>query len=187
MSELLSKLLPAMATAAFLRRTDGSFVALAPLPAWFTRIASDTTFPFLGHILEEAQTFWRSGVQGSNDFGPCAADDESGAEFHYKVTALSAEGSQYLVFQLDPGADRMREVLQKIRNEGLSAERDASSHEAVATELRTINKDIKDLLRLLLTSNPTPEQTERLNTLAALCVRQMGGVTKLIRATVPHV
>ena len=115
------------------------------------------------------------------------AEDEAGKEFHYKVSAITALGKQYLVFQLDPGSDRMREVLQKIRSEALSAERDRASHDAVAAQMRMTNQDAKELLQQLLLSNPTVEQREQLNALAAKFVAIMGSAGKLIRSTVPHV
>ncbi|MGC4081358.1 MAG: hypothetical protein QM736_04400 [Vicinamibacterales bacterium] len=84
-------------------------------------MTSGDTFPFLGHILEEATAFWKRGMAGRADWGPVAEVDHDGHEYHYIVTALIADGRQYLVFQLDPGAERMREVLQKVRSEALSA------------------------------------------------------------------
>jgi len=185
--QTLKTLLPALDMAAFERNQDGAFQPLTPAPAWFARMANDTTFPFLGHILEEAAMFWQRGTVGTEEFGPCAEVDPSGKEFHYKVLAVTADARQYLVFQLDPGTDRMRVVLQKVRNEALSAERDSASHEAVVATMRATNQEIKDLLRTLVLSELTPEQRESINSLAAKCVDQMGGVTRLINATIPHV
>lgn len=185
--QTLRTLLPALDMAAFERDRDGAFQPLAPAPAWFAKMAQDTTFPFLGHILEEAAMFWQRGTAGTEEFGPCAEVDAAGKEFHYKVLALATGTGQYLVFQLDPGTDTMRVVLQKVRNEALSAERDAASHEAIVAEMRTTNQEIKDLLRTLVVSELTPEQREAINSLAAKCVEQMGGVTRLINATIPHV
>jgi hypothetical protein len=185
--QTLKALLPALDMAAFQRDRDGAFQALAPAPEWFVTMAHDTTFPFLGHILEEAAMFWQRGTAGSEEFGPCAEVDASGKEFHYKVLALTIGAAQYLVFQLDPGTDRMRVVLQKVRNEALSAERDAASYGAVVEDMRTTNQEIKHLLRSLVLSELTPEQREAVNSLAAKCVDQMGGVTRLINATIPHV
>ena len=188
MSEhVLTELLPAMEIAAFERDAAGTFTSMAPPPAWFKRIAADPTFPFLGHILEEANMFWQEARPGASEFGPCAEVDGTGAEFHYKVSAINAGDRRYLVFQLDPGTDRMRLVLQKVRNEALDGERHAASHEAVAASLRSTNQEIKGLLQKLVLSEVTPEQRELLNTLAARCVDQMGGIQKLILATIPHV
>jgi hypothetical protein len=187
-AESLTTLLPALDMALFERAADGSFTPLAPPPHWFRQVTSDTTFPFLGYILEEAGTFWQRGTAGTTEWGPCAEVNEKGVEYHYRVTALIADGRQYLVFQLDPGADRMREVLQKVRSQALSAEQDSATHEAVAAELWQANADVKELMKLLLLSNPTPAQLELLNRLATNCVALMGGVAKLIRATtIPRV
>ena len=73
--DLLKSLLPALHIAAFERREDGSFTSLAPPPAWFGRLVADPAFPFLGHILEEANVFWRSGGPGLREWGPVAEVD----------------------------------------------------------------------------------------------------------------
>ena len=179
----LPVVLSALQMAAFKRAPDGSFVSMAPIPDWFTRITSDTTFPFLGHILEEAGAFWRRGVAGSRQWGPCAEVNESGEEYHYLVSALLTEDGQYLVFQIDPGADRMRDLLQKVRSEALSAERDSASFAAIVAEMRRTNKDVRELLQQLVVSDLTPRQLELVNALAAKCVALMGGASSLIRAT----
>lgn len=185
--EVLRHLLPSLSVAAYQRLSDGSFRPLTPPPAWFQRLARERTFPFLGHVLEDAGLFWQRGTPGVSEFGPCAEVDEQGTEFHYKVLAISADGIEYLVFQLDPGADQMRRVLQKVRSEALAGERDKTSHEAVAAALRGTNQEIKALLQKLVVSELTPEQRELLNALAAKCVDQMGGIQKLILTTIPHV
>lgn len=116
---ILPKLMPLLDIAAFERRPDGSFQPLSPAPAWFTRLGRDGTFPFLGHILEEAIDFWNMNVQGLQEWGPCVELDDDGREFHYKVKAINAGGYPCLVFQLDETAERLREVLQKIRSDAL--------------------------------------------------------------------
>jgi len=60
----LTTLLPALDIAAFQRQPEGSFSPLAALPKWFERIVADGTFPFLGHILDEANEFWESRSAG---------------------------------------------------------------------------------------------------------------------------
>src|SRR5262245_49608647 len=117
-------ILSAMGIAAFERQTDGSFSPVNPPPAWFMRIVGAGTFPFLGHILKEANQFWEDRSPGRRDWGPCAEVDESGMEFHYTVAAITADAKQYLVFQLDPGSDRVREVLQQVREQSLAAAQD---------------------------------------------------------------
>ena len=117
--ESLKLLLPAIDVAAFERTPDGAFLSVAPSPPWFARLVGDVTFPFLGHILEEATEFWAQSTTGTREWGPCAEVDESGDEFHYRVTAVILPGKQYLVFQRDAGAERLREVLQKVRAQAL--------------------------------------------------------------------
>jgi hypothetical protein len=153
----LTTLLPAMEIAAFQRRPDGTFVLLAPHPAWFQRLIGDGMFPFLGHILEEAQQFWASGAQGRRDWGPCAEEDEAGRQFHYKVTALAAGDAQYVLFQLDPESDRTREMLQKVRANALAAEYQTSAERstllAVQREVRRATKEIDHLLQQFLSAS----------------------------------
>lgn len=119
----LERLITALDIVAFGRVRAGGFRPLAAPPAWFGRLSRDGTFPFLGHILEEAEAFWASGEQGSRQWGPCAELAEDGREFHYMVKALTMDQHAYLVFQLDEGAERMREVLQKLRSDALAAPR----------------------------------------------------------------
>ena len=57
---------------------------------------------------------------GAQDWGPCAEVDDHGKEFHYKVTAVQAEERQSLTFQIDRDSDRMREMLQKVREKALA-------------------------------------------------------------------
>ena len=121
--DALSALLPALGIAAFERAPGGSFSSLAPLPSWFPRLGRDGTFPFLGHILEEANAFWDSHVEGVREWGPCADVDENGREFHYRVKALTLATRAYLVFQFDEGAEQVREILQKVRGDALASGR----------------------------------------------------------------
>jgi hypothetical protein len=125
--DVLKMVLLALDLAAFERREDGSFSSMAPRPEWFGRLVADPTFPFLGHILEEANEFWATGESGRREWGPVAEVDESGSEFHYKVAALAVPGGQFLVFQLDLGSDQVRQVLQKVRTDMLVAEQRAGS------------------------------------------------------------
>ena len=118
----LSTLLTALGIAAFERGAGGGFQSLAPVPTWFARLSRDGTFPFLGHILEEANGFWNSGADGLREWGPCVKVDDSGREAHYLVKALRVNTRTYLVFQVDEGAERLREVLQKVRADALAKE-----------------------------------------------------------------
>ena len=121
--QALSVLLTALDIAAFERVQENSFRPLAQPPTWFGALSRDGTFPFLGHILEEAQAFWQSGDDGVREWGPCAERAEDGHEFHYLVKALTVHTRAYLVFQLDESAERMRDVLQKVRGDALASTR----------------------------------------------------------------
>lgn len=186
--DLLSTLLPAMEIAAFQRRSDGAFKLLAPHPAWFQRLMGDGTFPFLGHILEEALLFWESGAEGRRDWGPCADVDEAGREFHYKVTAVAGGDAQYLLFQLDPESDRTREMLQKVRANALAAEYHSSAERAtlvaVQREVRRATKEIDDLLKQFLEA-PGGKRTELANVLASKCGELADAVDMLVSSARP--
>jgi hypothetical protein len=161
----LAPLLHALGVAAFERREDGSFTAVTEPPAWFAGLASDGTFPFLGHVLEEAVAFWNTGRTGSRDFGPCAEVDDRGREFHFTVTACSG-ARQYLIFRLDAGSDAMQAVLQRVRDRALEAEtRTRRRDEAV----RAGSDEVHRLLGRLLASRPTPAQVDLLQELADRC------------------
>jgi len=121
--DLLKALLPALGIAAFERHVDGSFRALAAIPRWFERLAGDGTFPFLGHILEEATRHWNKGDAAKpREWGPSAETDEAGHEFHYMVTALTLSGRHVLIFSLDAASDRLQKVMQKVREQALATE-----------------------------------------------------------------
>jgi hypothetical protein len=178
-----ASVLSAMAIAAFERKPDGSFSPLAPLPAWFMRIVADGTFPFMGHILEEANQFWGRQAPGRQDWGPCAEVDESGTEFHYMVAAVTEGDRAYLVFQLDPGSDRMREVLQRERERALTAGHDFRSDSDAAAGVRQTVGEIRTLLESLqaVSSANTPIQVYR--AVAAKCDELVRGVDELVQAT----
>lgn len=186
--ELLTTLLPAMEIAAFRRNPDGSFVLLAPHPAWFKRLIGDGTFPFLGHILEEAVQFWASGARGRRDWGPCAEQDETGREFHYKVTAVSTADGEYLLFQLDPESDRTREMLQRVRANALAAEYQSSAESAtliaVQHEVRRASTEIVDLLQRLLSASGGA-RTELASVLSKKCGQLANVVDMLVSSARP--
>ena len=167
---LLTKLLPALDLAVFMRDAEGAFVAMAPAPAWFPRLA-DSTFPFLGHILEDAKEFWSSGATGSREFGPCAETDESGREFHYRVRAVTLGESfaQFLVFELDPGSDRLRNALQKAREQALAVERRGAPSRQAAAELRRTGLELQDIAEQLSNMASNDVQKHLLRALRAKC------------------
>ena len=164
--ELLSILLPALDLAVFERGADGTFSSVAPPPGWFRRLAADVTFPFLGHVLDEADTFWRRRVPGSQYWGPSVEVDETGREFHYMVAAVTAQNRQFLLFRLDGGSDRMRDVLQRVRDQALADDRAQS---AAAREAKRVSAEVDELLGRLLGTSPTPPQIELPTKLAARC------------------
>lgn len=170
--EVLRSLLAALDIAAFSREADGSFQSLSPPPAWFPALA-DVTFPFLGHILEEATAFWRSGEPGARDYGPCAEVDPQGHEFHYRVRALTARdsGRQFLIFELDPGSDRLRYALQTAREQMLAAEKGRAAQRAAVSEMRAIALEMMQLLNPMPSSTPDKELTRVLSTKCSALMR----------------
>ena len=171
MSEaLLTRLLPALDLAVFVRGDDGAFTAMAPPPPWFPRLA-DGTFPFLGHILEEANEFWRSGATGSREFGPAAERDESGREFHYRVRAITLGQSfaQFLVFELDAGSERLREALQKAREQALVVEQKGPLQRRAAADVRRAASELQELVDQLSTMTASDRQPDLLRAIQAKC------------------
>jgi hypothetical protein len=180
MGDDLKALLAAMAMAAFRREADGSFTPVASMPAWFGRLVRDPTFPFLGHILEDAADFWERGEDGFREFGPCADVNEAGREFHYRVVAVTASGVSYLLFRLDPDTERLRDVLQTVREKALAESTfpvvDASVLQNV---VRVRGEDIHGLLRRVLGTAPTPEQRELWNAISSALDSMMARVDAL--------
>jgi hypothetical protein len=84
--------------------------------------------------------------------------DAEGREFHYKVIGVQTDGRQFLVFQLDRESDRMREVLQKVRDNALADERQARGLVALASLARRTTADMHELLNRLRNSGLSPEQ-----------------------------
>lgn len=175
MSDDLSiTLLPALEIAAFDRAPDGSFSSISPTPPWFGRLVSGGTFPFLGHILEEANDFWTAGTPGFQEFGPCAEVDDAGREYHYKVIAVSASGRQFLLFQRDPGTDRMREVLQTAREQALRGQDDARTKaivELLQKEAAATASEIRGLAAKLKEGQISAEEIAILEAIMARCDR----------------
>jgi hypothetical protein len=161
MTDDLKALLHAIDIAAFRRDPDGTFVPVAPMPAWFGQLVRDPTFPFLGHILGEAEAFWSLRDQGFREFGPCAEVDDAGREFHYRVVAVTASGVSYLLFRLDPDAQRLREVLQPLREKALEeAMHRADDLRMLENAERVSPEDIYRMLRRLLDTAQTDERRE---------------------------
>jgi hypothetical protein len=147
--DLLKSLIPALDIAAFERHDDGSFGSIAPVPPWFTRLVADPAFPFLGHILEEANRFWVAKGPGLREWGPVAEVDEAGAEFHYKVAAVTTAEGRFLIFQLDRASEQIRRVLQTVRTSQLEAEQTGAGSAVRQAERRAIRMAADDLQEAL--------------------------------------
>jgi hypothetical protein len=118
--ELLEDVLRALDVVVLEAKLDGSYTTMSPVPPWFRWVSQGDTFPFLGTFMPEAQEFWRKRERGHITSGLCAAVDGEGHEFHYEVWALTLRSGYYLVFERARGADELREMLQKAREEVLA-------------------------------------------------------------------
>ena len=177
----LASLLPAIEIAAFERGPDGSFAPVAAPPSWFRSLA-DTTFPFLGHILEEANAFWRSRALGFREFGPVAETDAAGGEFHYKVIAVTSAEAQYLLFQLDTGIDRTRDTLQKARSQRLNIQQSGRTLTTMAREARDMAGEIRDRVTEKITKSVVKSPDEFLPTLLNRSVDLMRHLDELTKS-----
>lgn len=185
--DILKALLPALDLAAFERRSDGSFASIADRPEWFGRLVADPTFPFLGHILEEANQFWRTGQAGRKEWGPVAEVDESGQEFHYRVNAVATPDAHFLIFALDRGSDEMRTVLQKVRADLLAAEQRAGAaaieRKAHLNELRRAADGFRSALSQL---SRTALQDKQLGPLTESGNDLLIAIDNIVQATRPQ-
>jgi hypothetical protein len=182
-NEQVRDLLPAIDIAAFERRRDGSFAPVAPLPAWFGRLVADGTFPFLGHILEEANQFWAARAPARREWGPCAEVDEAGHEFHYRVSATNGDTAQYLVFRLDTGSDEMRQVLQKVRQQMLAEEQGRNAvegAEAAHVDVRRAAEELRAMVTTLVGATTTESRQELASTVSAKCDDLVRTIDRLI-------
>ena len=117
--------------------------------------------------------------------------DAAGAEFHYTVTAVTVEYNQYLCFQLDPGSDRIRDVLQKVREQAL-AEGDDLHAGATVEQLASAEQKVQQaaddlhlLVRRLLGEDPADARLEPWKSVSAACDELVRRVDKLVRAASP--
>lgn len=179
--QVLTALLPAIGIAAFERHADGSFTSLAPPPAWFARLVGNETFPFLGHVLEEALEFWRRSAAGTQEWGPCAEVDEAGTEFHYKIAAVALNGREILLFELDTASDRLREILQAVRERALSAEMGSDDKGTPRPSMRRSAGEIRELVGQLAASQPTDTQRALIQSLQGKCEELLEGLESAIR------
>ncbi len=123
--DALGAAVSALEIGVFERNADGGFSSIATPPAWLRIFSQDMSFPFLGSFLDEARQFWAEPRPSRLTWGPCAATNPDGTELHFTVSALSLPDRQFLVFELDPGAVMMRDILQKVRTQAL--ERDGTA------------------------------------------------------------
>ena len=176
--EALKELLTAMDFAVFERDGDGAFKALTEAPPWFPQLASGT-FPFLGHILDEANAFWLSGKPGRQNWGPAAENDDKGGEFHYMISAVTLDDRQFLVFQLDRASDHLREVLQVARDHKLQDERARQTRATFIAGIKERSDELYTVLGRLTTGPQAPGQRELFEKLSATCQALVAAAARL--------
>jgi hypothetical protein len=133
-------------------------------------------------VLEEANAFWDKKTAGAEEWGPCAEVDDTGREFHYKVLAVTAGGAQFLLFELDTASDRIREVLQKARDKALgNSDADPAAVAAAERDVRRAGSEMRDLLRRLAATAPTPAQRALIEELSGKCDLLVAGIESAVR------
>ena len=119
--DVIEAVVGALGIGVFVETPEGRFESVGPVPAWMAAFGRDPTFPFLGSFLEQARRHWESPQATCLTWGPCAEVDQDGREFHYTVSALALPVGRVLVFELDLQAGQMRDLLQRVRTEALTA------------------------------------------------------------------
>ena len=119
------------------------------------------------------------------EWGPCAEVDEVGHQFHYKVSAVTMTGRHYLIFQLDPGADRLQTMLQKVRERELASEQEAAAAGTAAPSMRVVRETAAEL-RALLRQWPGPSSTEPLLELRMALTLKADDLIKRLDAFMRH-
>jgi hypothetical protein len=160
--ELLEDVLRALDVVVLEAKIDGSYATMSPVPAWFRWVSVGDTFPFLGNFLPEAQEFWRKKQRGFVTSGLCAANDGEGREFHYEVWALTLRSGHYLVFERARGADDLRDMLQKAREEVLARAAAEKRVHALEARLSAITEQVSvglDRIAVLAAQGPKAGDT----------------------------
>ena len=109
--------------------------------------------------------------------------DDHGKEFHYKVTAVQADERQYLIFQLDRDSDRMREMLQKVRDKALADGTRAKRTTAAASEARRTGTDLYDLLGRLRATGLSQAQNDMVAELTDVCDELLMSIQRVARSS----
>ena len=133
-ADALAAAVHALDIAVFEQSPEGTFISVAPVPAWMTAFSRNPTFPFLGSFLASARDFWAEPRTGRLTWGPCAEVDEAGRQFHFTVSALSLPDHRFLVFELDHDAEQTRAALQKAREVILENEQAAAATSRAAPD-----------------------------------------------------
>jgi hypothetical protein len=184
-----AEILAALDMVAFSRQPDGTFRAIGAVPPWFRTLYTDLTFPFLGTFLETAGGFWAESKDGCLWSGPCAQTDESGAEFHFEVAAVTAGTTQFLIFERRPEVEAMQHVLQKARE--LSLEHEQLTHRldnlrstqaGALMELARMAQGVVDVAASLRATPMTPAQQPLVESIAESTQRVVSGLETTLRA-----
>jgi HPt (histidine-containing phosphotransfer) domain-containing protein len=128
----LVHVLAALGVAVVERKPDGSLDLVGEMPPWFARLFPEQSgsslpdiqqhIPFLESFLPDAEVFWEEGGKDRLRSGLCTEVGESGAEYHFEVSALCVSGRHFLLFELRKDFGEIREILQRARENLLDYE-----------------------------------------------------------------
>ena len=179
--EVLSALLPALGFAVFVRGADNSFTPITPPPSWFTRLGN-VTFPFLGHILEEANQFWDGGARRTAGVGPVrgGGSQRQGVPLQsHRPDRRRADSA--CCFISTPNRIASAKCCPRSERESLATEQSRNATSMSAMEVRLIREEIHRILGKLLGTNATEVQIELLRKLSSRCDELALGTERLIR------
>jgi hypothetical protein len=190
--EIPATLFAALDLVVFRRRPDGTFVGEGQVPAWFTSLTGDQTFPFLGTFLETANEFWARSAPGTVRSGLCEQADAAGRPFHFEVVAITMDGQQYLVFERRLDAEASREILQKARDLALEHERVTRQLERHRADLSAALNQVdasactlSDLAAELISTPLSPDQRALADRLRQSGTMLTGEIDTIRRTLVP--
>ena len=190
--EIPASLFAALDLVVFRRRLDGSFVGEGQVPAWFTSLTGDLTFPFLGTFLETANEFWTRSAAGTVRSGLCEQADAAGRPFHFEVVAITMDQQQYLVFERRLDAEATREILQKARDLALERERvtrqlerDRADLTPALNQVDTSARTVSDLTAELMSTTFSPDQRALADRLQRSGTALTGDIDTIRRTLVP--
>jgi hypothetical protein len=118
-------------------RPDGSYVPLAPSPAWFRGPAPWSSMPFLEHFVGEARRALHDSVKAISEPDQFTAQG-AGEELLLRVRAVKVRRRMLLVIERLAGAADPRPVLREARERALD-------HERLVEQARAMHPPVADV------------------------------------------